>query len=214
MAAVLSLIFCAIVAHSQSSFRLPTTVLPINYQLQLHPDIPNSNFNGIESIQINITDSYFVDADLSANFDVSFNYYPNNNMQISVAELRVSGSTTETYALSDLSLDATTQIATPSFDVTKEVISTLVTNDANTFTLYMEYSANIRGGTDLAGLYKSTYSFNNITVENLGLTMQYVIQSANITIHCIQLLNFKQLMLVQHFHALMNLHSKQHLILH
>jgi len=43
-----------IVAKKQDSFRLPKTVIPINYALSLEPDLESKTFNGEEEIEIDV----------------------------------------------------------------------------------------------------------------------------------------------------------------
>eukprot|EP01084_Bolivina_argentea_P062076 113510_1 len=156
-------------SYCDSIYCLPTTILPINYKLQLHPDIPNDVFHGIEFIEIEITDEYFNNT--IGNFDVSFNFYP--GMIISTVQLQVNGTDTGSYGLSEeLETDDTTQIATATFNILKDTIQTLLASGGNNFTLYMEYTGQIRGGNDLAGWYKSIYQYEGNDIINLVTQFQ------------------------------------------
>jgi len=159
---------------SQSIYRLPDTILPTHYDLTLHPDIINATFYGEERISLNITAAYF--DDLTGNFDLTFNYYPNNNMVISSADFQVTtDDDTSTFALISLSLNATTQIAIATFNVTKIEIQEIGTNDpAASYVVAMNFSADLRGddGYDIAGWYLSEYIYEGVTVTNVVTQFQ------------------------------------------
>ena len=147
---LLALYVLTIHTHSQSIFRLPTTILPIHYELELHPNIPNGSFVGAESISINITSAYF--DDLDGNFEMAFNYYPSNNMEISSASLQVTGPDATNYSLLTLSLDASTQIATATFDVLKTAVQGIV--DANAFAVSMDFTADLLISLNISAIHK------------------------------------------------------------
>ena len=107
---LLALCVLTIHTHSQSIFRLPTTILPIHYELELHPNIPNGSFVGAESISINITSAYFDD------------------------------------------LDASTQIATATFDVLKTAVQGIV--DANAFAVSMYFTADLLISLNISAIHK------------------------------------------------------------
>lgn len=152
--------------NAQSIFRLPVTILPNHYDLVLHPNLIDGTFIGSELISINITSAYFDDPE--GNFEMAFNYYPNNNMVISSAEFQIIGPDAATFTLQTLSLNATTQIAIATFNVLKSDIQLIVDN--NDFAVSMNFSADLRS--DLAGWYLSEYEYNGMTVSNLVTQFQ------------------------------------------
>eukprot|EP01083_Nonionella_stella_P044726 120333_1 len=154
-----------------SEFRLPTTIKPISYELVLHPDIPNDLITGTVHIALNVTNSYFDDNE--GDLEVSFNYYP--GMVISTTTLTVTdpNQTQVIQLTTDLELDETTQIAKATFDIDENDLKELLqTYPTATVTMNAEYTSLIRGGADLAGLYKSKYEYGNITVINLVTQFQ------------------------------------------
>jgi aminopeptidase N len=136
--------------------------------LQLHPDIVNDVFAGVETIEIEITEDYFDNP--AANFDVSFNFYPSQTFSTII--LYVDGPDDGEYDLAqDLITNDTIQIATAIFNLTQSDVQDYLADD-NTFSIYIEYSGAIRGGSDLAGWYKSQYEYNGTTVTNLVTQFQ------------------------------------------
>jgi len=166
-------VLLSVAVDSQSIFRLPVTLLPTHYDVLLHPNIDSGNFIGFESIAINITAGYFDDPyfdDPDGNFQIAFNYHPINNMAISSATLQVTGTNPASYDIVSVAFNASTQIAMATFDVLKTAIQPLVAD--NDFAVTMNFSADLRGGADLAGWYLSTYTVDGVTVTNLVTQLQ------------------------------------------
>lgn len=159
---VVALAVCLLSYITNGQFRLPNTILPTNYDLTLYPNIDANTFDGIVLINIDITNAYFNDSD-TGNFSASFNTYPGlMNIDPDAATFHVNVATdNDIYPLISFEEDSTTQIATATFNIDKSVVEGLVNEGTNTFTLRMEYVSTIRGGTDLAGLYRSDYEDDN-----------------------------------------------------
>jgi len=173
----LTIVTALSVAQPSSIFRLPATILPTHYDLLLHPNIDEGTSRGEATIDLNITTAYFDSVSLSDNFTVSFNFKPDTSTySMSIDEnfpvlFRDDGAADPILiALSTLSLNGTTQIAVASFDVTNSEVQSLLS--ANVWSLSFAYSASIRGGADLAGWYKSTYSVDGVLIENVVTQFQ------------------------------------------
>ena len=165
------LFLCLIVGVSSLSYRLPTTIKPIQYNLTLHPFFNNFTFDGIASIDINISITH-VNQNGTNPFSIQINRGTDMNVNFSSIEIPINATETQKLQHSSMSYNNDSQVLTLNYSISEsemyDKISEWGTNNGMNLitTLLIKYNGLLRF--DLKGWYISQYSYES---NNLNTTV-------------------------------------------
>uniref|UniRef100_A0AAY4CMT3 Aminopeptidase n=1 Tax=Denticeps clupeoides TaxID=299321 RepID=A0AAY4CMT3_9TELE len=143
-----------------NSMRLPNTILPLHYDLLIHPNLTRLAFKGAVSIK------------LSVQQDTEVIVMHSKDLQISkTALLNPDGSVNGSLQLLEY----------PEYQLIALLTEHTVLKSGNVYSLYMEFAANL--SESFHGFYKSTYRTSKGEVRNLACT-QFEPTSARAAFPC------------------------------
>lgn len=169
---LLSLLIIIVLCQSQSRYRLPVTVRPINYEIALefkfvYNETDLSMMSGISTILINITDPQFIlytNTPSSSSIDIKINM--GSNLEIIESDLFFP-LLNETLNLENSTFDNDAQIATFRYKINEDLTDVINNLDSNWLLseLYFSFVTKLIDGGE-SGMYITSYTYNDTTIKN------------------------------------------------
>lgn len=151
------------------SYRLPTDILPINYNLQIHPIFVAQNdgtfvYFGTEEITLNITDTYFTTHENTNDlFVLLLNIGPNETFSEHMTNIALTNTQNESiHELLHMQYSQETQITELTFNLTINELKIALNDSSITFNT--QWNGTLRQ--DSKGFYLSSYNLSDHEILN------------------------------------------------